>query len=122
MMDLGAMICTARAPKCLVCPLRAQCAAAPIDAAGLERLRVSAPRHSPQERIPFERTTRYARGRIVDRLRELLPGERISLLDLHRSLTAVVAGRSAEEIDGFVAALEREGLVSRDGTHVSLRE
>jgi A/G-specific adenine glycosylase len=123
MMDLGATICTARAPKCLLCPLRDHCAAAPIDAAALERLRASAvSRRSPESSIPFERTTRYARGRIVDRLRELPPGERISLLDLHRSIAPAVIGRSAEEIEQFVAALERDGLVTRDGTQVALRE
>jgi A/G-specific adenine glycosylase len=122
MMDLGAAICTARAPKCLLCPLRGDCAAAPIDAAALERLRGSAARRSPQHNVPFERSARYARGRIVDRLRELPPGERISLLDLHRSIATTVAGRSVGEIDEFVSALERDGLVSRDGTHVALRE
>ncbi len=35
LMDLGATVCTARAPKCLVCPLRDACAAAPIDPARL---------------------------------------------------------------------------------------
>ena len=37
MMDVGATICTARAPKCLLCPLRAGCVAAPVDAAALAR-------------------------------------------------------------------------------------
>ena len=32
MMDLGGAVCTARAPKCLLCPLQADCAAAPVDA------------------------------------------------------------------------------------------
>ena len=40
LMDLGAAICTARAPKCLVCPLRSECAAFPLDPATLaERAR-----------------------------------------------------------------------------------
>lgn len=122
-MDLGATVCTARAPKCLLCPLRRECAAAPVDAVALERLRASAPRRrTPQQRLPFERTTRYARGRIVDRLRELPPGEWISLLDLHRSIAATLTGRSAEEIGEFVTTLERDGLVTRDGTRVALRE
>jgi A/G-specific adenine glycosylase len=123
MMDLGATICTARAPKCLLCPLRADCAAAPVDAARLDRLRAAAPRRRPpQGRVPFAQTTRYARGRIVDRLRDLPPGERISLLDLYASLAGTVAGRSFDEVRAFVGALEREGLVTHDGTHVALRE
>ena len=123
LMDLGSMICTARAPKCLICPLRDDCVAAPVDAVQLERLRNAVPkRRTPQERIPFERTTRYARGRIVDRLRDLEPGQRISLLDLHASIGPVLSGRSLEDVREFVVSLERDGLITLDGTHVALRE
>jgi A/G-specific adenine glycosylase len=123
LMDLGAAICTARAPRCLICPLRQGCASAPVDPAALERARArSSRRRSPQESIPFARTTRYARGRIVDRLRELPPGSRISLIDLHHAIAPVLDGRSIEEVRDFVVALERDGLVTHDGTHVALRE
>ncbi len=123
LMDLGATICTARAPKCLLCPLRADCAAAPVDAARLELLRkASMRRQPPQERIPFAKTTRYARGRIVDRLRELPPGERISLIDLHADVVAAIPERSLDEVREFVAALARDGLVTHDGTSVALQE
>lgn len=122
LMDLGATICTARAPKCLLCPLQTACAAAPVDAAALERARAAhAPRRSPQEAIPFERTTRYARGRIVDRLRELPPGKRISLLDLHRDVVSMVR-RSREDVDAIVQALARDGLVDVRGEQVALRD
>lgn len=123
LMDLGATICTARAPKCLVCPLRDDCTAAPIDAASLERLRKSrVNRRSTQNLVPFAQTARYARGRIVDRLRDLPPGERISFLDLHRTLSSVIPGRSLDELRELVTALESDGLVTRDGSHVALRE
>ncbi len=124
LMDLGATICTARSPQCSICPLRRTCAAAPIDPAALERRR-RATRPSPQSRkpaVPFEETNRYARGRIVDRLRELPPGERISLLDLHRALSPLLPGRSERDVRSFVTALERDGLVSSDGERVALRE
>lgn len=122
LMDLGATICTARAPKCSICPLRSACAAAPVDAAALERLRAAALRPRSGERVPFERTARFARGRIVDRLRDLPPGERISLMDLHRDVGAAISAGSLDDVRAFVAALERDGLVSHDGTHVALRE
>jgi A/G-specific adenine glycosylase len=123
LMDLGATLCTARAPKCLLCPLREACAAAPINAAKLARLRAAAgARRSPQSALPYERTTRYARGRIVDRLRELPPGRRISLIDLHHDIAPAISGRSIEEVRDFVAGLERDGIVTRDGNHVALRE
>jgi A/G-specific adenine glycosylase len=122
MMDLGAGICTARAPKCLLCPLRTACAAAPIDAAQLERARAAhLPKRSPQESIPFEQTTRYARGRIIDRLRELPAGQRISLLDLHEEVTRRI-GRTAQELETLVERLERDGLVAVRGRKVSLQE
>jgi A/G-specific adenine glycosylase len=123
LMDLGATLCTARAPKCLLCPLRADCAAAPVDATLLERLRAAAARRQPaRQRVPFAETTRFARGRIVDRLRDLPPGQRISLLDLYDSLAASMAGRTFDEMRAFVGSLERDGVVTHDGTHVALRE
>jgi A/G-specific adenine glycosylase len=122
MMDLGASVCTARAPKCLLCPLARVCAAAPIDAARLEQARAAhARKRSPQEAIPFEQTSRYARGRIIDRLRELPPGQRISLLDLHEQVTHRI-GRSREELERLVDALERDGLVTTRGKAVALQE
>lgn len=122
MMDLGATICTARAPKCLLCPLKPACAAAPIDASGLEEARVrNSRKRSPQENIPFEQTTRYARGRIVDRLRELPAGKRISLLDLHDDVTSRI-GRTAEELEALITALERDGVVTTRGKAVALQE
>jgi A/G-specific adenine glycosylase len=122
MMDLGAAVCTARAPKCGRCPLYSECAAAPLEAGRLDSARKANPKRvSPQNAIPFEQSRRYARGRIVDRLRDLPPGERISLLDLHRVLP-VFAQRSVEDVRELVAALEREGLITHDGESVALRE
>jgi A/G-specific adenine glycosylase len=123
MMDLGATICTARAPKCLLCPLREHCAAAPVDAAALESARREhAKIPSPQNAIPWESTTRFARGRIVDRLRALPPGRRISLLDLHGDLQPLMPERSLEDVGRLVAILERDGLVARDGETIALRD
>jgi A/G-specific adenine glycosylase len=123
MMDLGATICTARAPKCLLCPLREHCAAAPVDAAALESARRQhAKIPSPQNAIPWESTTRFARGRIVDRLRALPPGRRISLLDLHGDLQPLMPERSLEDVGRLVAILERDGLVARDGETIALRD
>jgi len=60
-LDLGATVCTARAPDCARCPLRATCAwraaGGPDPAAGRQR---------PQR---FEGSDRQARGRLLDALR-----------------------------------------------------
>jgi len=119
-MDLGATICTARAPKCLICPLQPVCEAAPVDAAGLAELRRSSGK--PAEREPFERTVRFARGRIVDRLRALEAGATVSFLDLHGSLCSTLPGRDADDVRRIVAALERDGLVTVREERVALRE
>jgi A/G-specific adenine glycosylase len=122
MMDLGSAICTARAPKCLLCPLRGDCAAAPVDAAQLEFARIAGAKPaSPQNAIPFEQTRRYARGRIIDGLRDLPPGQRISLLDLHSAIPALAA-RSVDDVRELLVALEKDGLVTHDGECVALRE
>src|SRR3954453_16988324 len=55
LMDLGATVCTARAPRCGVCPLDG-CRS---------RGAVAAPPRRPGPRERFEETDRYARGRVV---------------------------------------------------------
>ncbi len=117
LMDLGSTICNARSPKCLLCPLQSQCISAPIDTASLQRRRAGS---TPPVR--YETTARYARGRLIDRLRELPPGERISLLDLRRDLEPVLADRSSDDVSALVSALEKDGLIVRSGEHVSLPE
>jgi A/G-specific adenine glycosylase len=120
-MDLGATICTARAPKCLLCPLAPVCAAAPIDAATLAaRATANAPPRSPQERLRFEATTRFVRGRVIDRLRALPAGERISLLALHEALAPELRHHDARALDAVVSGLERDGVVERADSGVRL--
>jgi A/G-specific adenine glycosylase len=118
LMDLGATVCTARAPKCLLCPLANACAAAPVDP---RRLTAAAQRGAagrPKQR--FEDTTRYLRGRIVDALRLLPARESISLLDLHRELLKHMPGRTLHEVSASSAALARDGVVAFDGRYLSL--
>ncbi len=123
LMDLGAAICTARAPKCSICPIRTACAAAPIDAASLDAARRRhSRRRAPQEVVPFERSTRYVRGRIVDRLRALPPGQRVSLLDLHHELEPQLGERSIGEFGIVVESLVRDGLVAKSGAGLALRD
>ena len=122
LMDLGAMLCTARAPKCLVCPLREACAAAPVDAAQLaERARAHARPKPRQSALPFERTTRFLRGRIIDRLRDVPARTALELASLTEQLRADVPADRLVEIPGVVAALVREGIVSCDDSGVRLR-
>jgi A/G-specific adenine glycosylase len=121
MMDVGATICSARAPKCLICPLRDDCAAAPVDAAALAALASGERKRSPQEALPFERTTRYLRGRIVDRLRDVPPGISLLIDDLIASLAEIVPPDRLDEIPAVTEALERDGIVERRDGALRLR-
>ena len=121
LMDIGATLCTARAPKCLLCPLREACAAAPVDAADLAARARRGAKRSPQEALPFERTARFLRGRIVDRLRDVPAGATLDLGELVASLAAVVPADRLPEIAGVADALERDGIVEHRGAGFCLR-
>jgi A/G-specific adenine glycosylase len=121
MMDLGATICTARAARCLVCPLREACAAAPVDPARLAMLsRAHAPPKPPQGAIPFERTTRFLRGRIIDRLRDVPQHAAISRGELRADLAHVVPADRLDEIESVVQALAKDGIIVCDACTVRL--
>src|SRR5690242_9976627 len=68
-MELGATVCTARAPRCAACPVAGWCAAAGALAAPAARTR---PHPGRAER--FEDSNRWVRGRIVA---ALAAGERL---------------------------------------------
>jgi A/G-specific adenine glycosylase len=93
-MDLGATICRAREPRCGDCPARAWCAYTAAHA-------MTAPR---RQAPPFPSTTRWLRGRILDRLRAA-PGD--SWVDIDapigsHDLRKVIAAATAMAADGLV--------------------
>jgi A/G-specific adenine glycosylase len=86
-MDLGATVCTARRPRCGVCPLA--CGWTPT---------AGAPRAPARPRQRFEDTHRYARGRVVAALAAGEP------LPTHLG---------AERLELVLTGLERDRLVVR---------
>jgi A/G-specific adenine glycosylase len=91
MMELGATVCTARAPRCEACPVAPGCDASRAGGPAV------APRARPGAgRAPrFEDTDRYLRGRVV---------------------AALLAGEAPPRDAGRVLdGLLRDGLVERDG-------
>jgi len=67
MLDLGATVCTKRAPRCAACPLRACCAWAAAGSSQPDPAVGSAGCGSPQS--TFAGSDRQGRGRLVDALR-----------------------------------------------------
>ncbi len=70
LMDLGATICRARAPRCPACPAQSWCAYAAAGGVAGPTARHDPGRHAVREpAAPFASTNRWLRGRILDRLR-----------------------------------------------------
>jgi A/G-specific adenine glycosylase len=96
LMDLGAMVCTARTPRCGECPVARLCA---WKAAGWppgESTRVPTPK--------FEHTARFARGRIVDALR--------TAPATAAELAAMLPAHHAARIGLYLEALEKDALIA----------
>lgn len=136
MMDLGAAVCTARKPKCDVCPIARWCRARPLFA-GPPLHRVAETRAAYRTQAPFAGSTRYYRGRIVQALRDLPPGDSMTTRQLlaHLQLagsapaTSPSAGRASARQDNsldttqfrsLLVALRRDGLLRIDRARVRL--
>ncbi|HEX2280744.1 MAG TPA: A/G-specific adenine glycosylase, partial [Thermomicrobiales bacterium] len=100
LMELGATVCRARATACEQCPVAPWCAAHGRMADAFAR----APAARRGESVPFERTSRYFRGRIIDLLRSA-PPRGLSAAEIAES---VDPGRTSE--DGLWATPYLEGL------------
>lgn len=102
LMDLGATICTARAPKCGACPVRRLCVA---------RSRGAVAPAAPRRQAPFATSDRRIRGEIVAALRLARAG--LDTVALRRSI-------ADDRVPELLAALISEGLVERAGRRVRL--
>jgi A/G-specific adenine glycosylase len=108
MMDLGAMVCTARAPKCDSCPVARWCRSRGMLARGTAR--AAEPRATYRPEPPFKHSRRYYRGRIVEALRALPEGKTITIDTLYPQVGATDS-IDRESFNGLIAALERDGLL-----------
>lgn len=120
-MDLGALVCTAKAPKCERCPIQDYCQAQQLALAlGFTTYREylaslpTVPR--AKKGIRFEETDRYFRGRILDLLRESpLPEEKLEQR-LEEEFGLVDMARRQK----LLSSLEKEGMIKRNGELLSL--
>lgn len=109
LIEFGALQCTARKPACIVCPLTSQCAAFPHIQSALATAR---PRSRPAER--FETSSRFYRGRIVEKLRELPAGDEqgIPLASLGPQLRDDFSETDLPWLANLVQGLQRDGLAA----------
>ncbi|WP_314688387.1 A/G-specific adenine glycosylase [uncultured Bifidobacterium sp.] len=97
-MELGAMVCTARTPDCAVCPLASFCGFLAAGRPGLGERRTR-----PRQR--FEGTDRQVRGLVLRALREAGKGASLSRADREGLWGDRV------QLESCVASLDEDGLV-----------
>jgi A/G-specific adenine glycosylase len=113
LMDIGATLCTARAPRCLLCPAFAACATRGEG-------RAIAERRASYRVARFEGSNRWYRGRAVAALRALAPGESLSLTALGAAIKPDFGANDTEWIAALAARLAAEGLARLEGERISL--
>ncbi len=122
LMDIGSMLCTTRQPRCMLCPLRPHCAAAPHLQSGSDpALAEASVPYSPRQ-SRFQGSARYFRGRIVDYLREQ-PDAGVDEHTLEGVISDAETASGAPcpvSLSDLLAALERDGLIRRDSGRVRL--
>ena len=110
LMDIGATFCRPRAPRCEACPAARWCA---FVAAG-GPAREAAPRARPREGTAprFTSTTRWLRGRIVERLRER---------DGWLTFDDAIGEHELGAVRRALATLARDGVIELDATGTTAR-
>lgn len=114
LMELGALLCTARVPACIDCPLQTYCMACTTWQT-TETIYKQTPRKKPaksiaERRAPFIGSNRYYRGRLIDVLRSL-PSDTSLPLDQIGQYIHPETEPSSEWVRTLVEGLVRDGLV-----------
>jgi A/G-specific adenine glycosylase len=108
LMDVGATVCRPRQPACEACPLRTWCAfhvsAADRGPDAETEEGTGATADARPRRLPFEASTRWLRGRILDQLRATAGPGWVAIADQ-------IGGHDCEAIEAALAALARDGAI-----------
>jgi A/G-specific adenine glycosylase len=102
LMDLGATVCTARAPKCFSCPVAKICASR-------KRMRVAFLARSRQKPSRPGIPNRIYRGRIIDALRFCRPGLTVTQIGSRIFPSSLHGG--GPQLRAMISSLEKDGLV-----------
>ena len=114
LMDLGATVCTARRPTCLLCPLRESCRAAVAFESEPATVAESRAAYRPKTER-FEGSSRYYRGRVVAHLRGLPDGASCPVENLAAAVKPDYSDGDAPWLRALLDGLARDGLVALHG-------
>ncbi len=106
LMDIGATICRKRDPRCDSCPLAEHCVALRSGGPPETGARAGTTRAAQQ---PFETTSRWLRGRIVDLLRDAPNGR-------WQVIASPLGQHEEDAVNAALAGLARDGLVELDSS------
>jgi A/G-specific adenine glycosylase len=107
LMDVGAAFCRARDPRCDECPLRAHCEYASRTDGGRATGSGRGQRVRAQPSDRFESTTRWLRGRILDRLRDASDGRWVRF-------DGPIGGHEVQSVIDALRDLARDGMLELD--------
>jgi A/G-specific adenine glycosylase len=127
-MELGALICTAAAPACWRCPVQAHCRAYAARRTADEQLFSGEHAPAPQRlrrvaerrETPYGGSNRFFRGRAIEALRQLGPGEALSLPALGRQIKEGFGEGDMPWLRTLVDGLARDGLLALENEHARL--
>ena len=112
LMDVGATFCRPREPRCDACPLEASCAYRSIPS-GVINAASTARSAKPRQTPRFESTSRWLRGRILDRLRDTPHGEWLAF-------DGAIGHHDGQAVSASLARLSVEGMIELDGGRARL--
>ena len=113
LMELGALVCTARKPRCGGCPLRDRCRARGRIGAALAAVPRKKAGEAPAA-YRYEDSYRFLRGRVLAQLREA-PEDGVPLRELGEALREGFTNEDVPWILGVVESLEKDGLAVASG-------
>jgi A/G-specific adenine glycosylase len=125
-MELGALICTAATPACWRCPLQAHCRDYAARRRADEQMfdaAMAAPEATPprprrvaeRREAAFGGSNRFYRGRIVETLRQVAPGEALALDALGKQVREGFGVADVPWLRSLLESLARDGLVVLEG-------
>ncbi|HLP16455.1 MAG TPA: A/G-specific adenine glycosylase [Bacteroidota bacterium] len=114
LMDIGATICTARSPKCALCPVRRYCKSADAPVFQMPALKNSAPHKKEPSYNGVPR--RLYRGKIL----KLLHAGAMTEADVSAKLEHEFGAQDEEWIRHVLDELEKSRLIVRRGKKVSI--
>lgn len=116
-MELGALVCTSSRPRCMICPLRAECKAYATWRAADENVfrrqpvAARAPSAVAERRAPYLASNRFYRGRLVAVLGKLEPGAGLRLSELGPRVKDDWSDADRAWLQELIRKLAEEGLI-----------